>query len=190
MSDFLGPVPHPLPTVSNAFIPDLVNHAKDWAHVNGLGMRSKNEATSSDSTLIAPFTLFPSPFPRKLFDFAASLQKDMNFLYYLVGNDFDFILRSLADTVRADSFTRQHIEIWNEVRKEGEHQPTFLNLQRTDYMMQPFERAAKFTPSLRQWNADMIPPQHFIRQVTEDYFHFIIFFLQQIFLFFFFSKFI
>lgn len=53
----------------------LREDAVDWAHMNGLIMRTSQHKGSSDICQIVPFSLFPSPFPKNVFESAISLQE-------------------------------------------------------------------------------------------------------------------
>ena len=43
----------------------------------------------------APFTLFPSPFPRREFDYAKAIQTDVSEMVQRVSRDHDFLQKSL-----------------------------------------------------------------------------------------------
>ena len=54
-------------------------------------VRSAKKPTSHDAIVHAPFTLFPSPFPRPLFQQACEVQRDLNLLIHRVANDPEFL---------------------------------------------------------------------------------------------------
>lgn len=71
----------------------LTTTLRDWALSHGLVIRAPlqtGEDTDELSTHV-PLTLFPSPFPRKLFEEAKGLQTVFNELYVNVANDTEFL---------------------------------------------------------------------------------------------------
>uniref|UniRef100_A0A5S6QAI3 Glutathione synthetase n=1 Tax=Trichuris muris TaxID=70415 RepID=A0A5S6QAI3_TRIMR len=133
------------------FVDELLDDAKDWAGTNGLCMRSREQPWSSDVVEIMPFTLFPSPVPRNLFDEAMSLQKVMNELYYRVACDKDFIVACLADLAVADPFIANLLDIYLSVMNCAGHEDrVFLNVQRADYMFHQAEASANRLLVLKQ----------------------------------------
>jgi glutathione synthase len=68
----------------------LVEHLKDWSIVHGLTVRPSpglvNDAEGVLATT-APVTLFPSPFPRRCFEEAISVQPAYNELYSGISRD-------------------------------------------------------------------------------------------------------
>ncbi len=57
---------------------------------SGAGMRSKKHF-SDDSVEFAPFTLLPSPFPKKEFEKAVKIQSLINELIHFVAHDHEFL---------------------------------------------------------------------------------------------------
>ncbi|KAL3073583.1 hypothetical protein niasHS_017150 [Heterodera schachtii] len=76
----------------------LRQFAVEWAHNNALIFRNKKVPPTtdviyrSDVAVIAPFSLFPSPFPRHAFEHALAVQKALNLLYFRVDTK-DLIVR-------------------------------------------------------------------------------------------------
>jgi hypothetical protein len=69
----------------------LLQDTQEWAIVHGLLMYSKTEGKLS----AAPYSLFPSPWPKRLFDLALTLATDYNLLVDKVAQDSDFLLEHL-----------------------------------------------------------------------------------------------
>ncbi|KAG8863427.1 hypothetical protein FRC20_010747 [Serendipita sp. 405] len=86
----------------------------------------------------APFALFPTPFPRILFNHAKSLQQVYNVLYARVASDEEFldgILSADTGVGRVDTFVGDLWRIWKELRTEGLIQPLQLGIFRSDYLL-------------------------------------------------------
>lgn len=75
----------------------LVQRVKDWTIFNGLTVRPNpafinNEINPGNvAATNAPVTLFPSPFPRKCFEQAQSLQTIYNELYANIASDEEWL---------------------------------------------------------------------------------------------------
>jgi hypothetical protein len=65
----------------------------------------------------APISLFPSPFPRRLFELAKRLQRIYNVLYARVTLDEEFLDSVVGAT--ADDFILRLWTIWRRLRAEG-----------------------------------------------------------------------
>jgi len=118
----------------------LKEESIDWAVCHGLTMRTKSsyytaEDSRPESSIIhAPFTLVPSPFPKKSFHQAYCLGPDFNILVHKISCDSNFILDTLK-CVSIDSFSSSLMEIFNTVLKEGIHQKIEVGIHRSDYMI-------------------------------------------------------
>uniref|UniRef100_A0A5S6Q9I4 Glutathione synthetase n=1 Tax=Trichuris muris TaxID=70415 RepID=A0A5S6Q9I4_TRIMR len=114
----------------------IAEDAKDWAATNGMIIRPADACESSDVVELAPFTLLPSPVPRKLFIQAVQLQKDMSDLYHRIAFDFDFMRTALKGVVESDPFTAKLFEIYAAVMNhEGAENRVALNIQRSDFLL-------------------------------------------------------
>ena len=58
---------------------------------SGNVIRSPKKPSSPDAVVHAPFTLFPSPVPRWLYEQACTVQTDLNLLMHRVANDPQFL---------------------------------------------------------------------------------------------------
>ncbi|CAG2059550.1 unnamed protein product [Timema podura] len=107
----------PLP-LGDDVLEEIVDKARDWALMHGAAMRSKDNF-SKDLLQLAPFVLLPSPFPRKEFEKAVSIQPILNELMHKVAHSHDFLVASLKSTIEVDEFTRKLFEIYETVNREG-----------------------------------------------------------------------
>ncbi|KAL3071474.1 hypothetical protein niasHT_031838 [Heterodera trifolii] len=112
----------------------FVEYAKFWAHKIGLVVHHKEHYDKKDAAVIKSFSLFPSPFPRRLFEQAKKVQTAMNLLYFRVSQDFDFLIETLQPLAETTEHIRVWLELLREVKSEGVHQPINLLLIRSDYM--------------------------------------------------------
>ncbi|ODN05249.1 Glutathione synthetase [Orchesella cincta] len=124
----------PLP-LEQEVLDDVVDKARDWALMHGVGMRRKDNF-SKDSLSFAPFLLLPSTFPRTEFERSLRLQTVLNELVHRVAHDYEFLHQSLSNACKVDEFTRRLFEIYEAVRKEGGAQSLSLGLVRSDLMLE------------------------------------------------------
>lgn len=81
------------PQASEDQLEYLAQTVKDWAIYNSLTVRPNPAFVSDESNpnhvlaTNAPVTLYPSPFPRRPFELAQSLQKAYNELYAAIASD-------------------------------------------------------------------------------------------------------
>ncbi|XP_026483272.1 glutathione synthetase-like isoform X3 [Vanessa tameamea] len=139
----------PLPLEHKVLV-TVIEKAKDWALMHGVGMRDKKHFTK-DAIQIAPFVLLPSPFPRTEFNKAIELQPILNELMHKVAHDDDFLEHTLQNTLQVDEFTAKLYEIWVKVKDEGITQPISLGMLRSDIMLESRcphteNQCAKHTP--------------------------------------------
>ncbi|XP_020915638.1 glutathione synthetase [Exaiptasia diaphana] len=118
--------------LSEKEVKELAKKAAEYAYAKGIIMKSRK---LPDLVEHAPFVLYPTPFPRRLFDQAKEVQRDFNVLVHKVSLDHDFLKESLQGTVTVDKFTGRIYDIYEQTRKEGIAQPISLGLLRSDYML-------------------------------------------------------
>ncbi|KAF5393771.1 hypothetical protein D9757_000260 [Collybiopsis confluens] len=87
------------------------------------------------SAIHAPISLFPTPFPRKLFEQAQNLQSIYNVLYSRIAMDIQFLDRVMGAIGEVDEFTGHLWSGWRQLRQEGLTQPLHLGLFRSDYLL-------------------------------------------------------
>lgn len=130
-----------------AMVADLAKDAKDAALLCGVLMRTKEASNSAELVTYAPFTLFPTPVPKAVFQQALEVQTHYNTLVDKISQDADFLEEALASTVKVDDFTARLFKIHKQILKEGSAQPVVLGLNRSDYMLDQSEDG---TSSLKQ----------------------------------------
>lgn len=101
----------------------LLELASDYSLSHGLVLRPVALPHSSPSTttaIHAPYALFPSPFPRALFEQAKDLQPLYNALYAHVTVADDFLDEVVGGAVaKVDEFQGKLYELWKKVSEEG-----------------------------------------------------------------------
>jgi len=117
----------------------LANEAVQWAILNGLVM-----AVPGDQAVFthAPFTLRPSPLPRRLFDEAVALCQPFNRLVHAVSRDTAFLVDVHREVVAVDPFTANLVKILQDVHTEGPAQPLAFGIFRSDYMLHAADASA------------------------------------------------
>jgi len=80
-------------------------------------------------------SVFPTLFPKNLFEEALVLQRTYNKLYTAVAEDEEFLFMVLENLIETDPFTRCLWGIYEEVRKEAYVQNLSLGIWRNDYML-------------------------------------------------------
>lgn len=118
----------------------VTSDARDYALAHGLVYRAlpnkSGERPPQDTTIHAPVSLLPTPFPRFLFNKAMELQPLFNQLYARLALDVNFIQSIMEDTVvHVDAFQAELYKIWRSVLQEGLTQHAQLGLFRSDYLM-------------------------------------------------------
>ncbi|XP_076640759.1 glutathione synthetase [Halictus rubicundus] len=123
------------PPISEKELEELIEKAKDWALMHGMCIRPKTNF-NKNILQFAPFTLMPSPFPRKEFENACQIQPKLNLLIHKVAQDFNFLKETLEETIKADSFTRELFKICETINSEGgSAQKISLGILRSDLML-------------------------------------------------------
>jgi glutathione synthase len=124
------------PPLSDEQLEVLVEDIKDWQLTHGSLLKLVN--TDEDSTVLAHpvgACLFPTLFPRKLFEQALDLQKTYNKLYTRVAEDGEWLSETLKGLIETDDLAKTLWEIHQEVRDEGYVQDASLGIFRSDYML-------------------------------------------------------
>uniref|UniRef100_A0A914I548 Glutathione synthetase n=1 Tax=Globodera rostochiensis TaxID=31243 RepID=A0A914I548_GLORO len=98
----------------------FTDFAIDWAHNNGLILRTKKFLDKSDVAEFAPVSLQPSPFPRHAFNKAVAVHKALQVLYFRVACDYEFMMDAYKDV---------------DAHEKGIKQPNTLLIMRADYMV-------------------------------------------------------
>lgn len=77
---------------SEELVAYLAEEGKDYCLTHGLVMGAKDSCHTVDH---APFTLLPTPFPKRLFTQAKEVQRDFNLLVHRVSQDHEFLKEAL-----------------------------------------------------------------------------------------------
>ncbi len=111
--------------------PERVQEAVDLALASGMLMADTHTAFTH-----APFTAFPSAYPRTAYDKALAVAVDFNQLMIRVALDHDFLARITHDIASADPFTARLFDSYLETRPADGALPPGLGLFRSDYLLQ------------------------------------------------------
>uniref|UniRef100_W5MA08 Glutathione synthetase n=1 Tax=Lepisosteus oculatus TaxID=7918 RepID=W5MA08_LEPOC len=131
-------VSNPIPEevlMNEALIQDLQEVVRGAALLLSCRLDYTVLGSNADVVSYAPFTLFPTPVPRDLFEQALQVQTHFNLLVDRISQDAEFLERALASTIEVDDFTARLFSIYRQVLKEGCSQSLALGLNRSDYML-------------------------------------------------------
>ena len=123
-----SPLPEWPPALTDHHCNELAKLATTYALAHGLlylppltpGV--EHQPRVPPSAIHAPISLFPTPFPRKLFERAQRLQRLYNALYARIALDTDFLDRVLGEEVglgKVDEYTGNLWKCWKTVRNVG-----------------------------------------------------------------------
>ncbi|KAL3089280.1 hypothetical protein niasHS_007002 [Heterodera schachtii] len=112
--------------------------AKDWALSNGLvklqcySIKDKVNCV----TQFMPFALYPSPFPRTLFQQAVDVHQAMLLLYFRISSDYAFLKDAHRQVVNSErkSIIQSLIRRLDNLYNDGFQQHVAMFCQRADYM--------------------------------------------------------
>ncbi|CAO3701095.1 hypothetical protein CU097_013523 [Rhizopus azygosporus] len=143
---------HP-PKLSTEILDEVLLSAIDWALAHGLVIRPSLEKTvhkNNAAVIHAPFTLYPTPFPRKEFEKAKALQQPWNTLIHKLSQDDKLIHDTMANLADLDDFTHHLYDIYKTVKSEGIIQPASLGIHRNDYLLHADPGADVSTARIQQ----------------------------------------
>ena len=112
------------PSLSPVQLEALTLYATTYAISHGLLYLppAEHQPTIPSAAIHAPISLFPSPFPRKLFELGLKLQKTFNILYSRIAMDEEFldqIMGAETGVGKVDDFIGQLWTGWKQLRNEG-----------------------------------------------------------------------
>jgi hypothetical protein len=112
------------PTVTKDQLEALTLYATTYAFSNGLLYLPpiQPQPPVPTSAIHAPLSLFPSPFPRKLFELAQRIQRTYNVLYARIAMDEEFLDNVMGADYgvgKVDDFIGQLWTGWKHLRDEG-----------------------------------------------------------------------
>uniref|UniRef100_A0A183BM37 Glutathione synthetase n=1 Tax=Globodera pallida TaxID=36090 RepID=A0A183BM37_GLOPA len=117
--------------------------AKDWALSNGLvkfvdvpTCPECGKKTKKIMTQFLPLSLYPSPFPRKLFHQAVDVHKAMLLLYFRASCDYEFLKEAHREVLNSelDNGIKKLVKRLDGMLSDGIRQPVAMFCQRADYM--------------------------------------------------------
>jgi hypothetical protein len=90
-----------------------------YALSHGFTLLPPSSPTPPTHTFSAPLSLFPSPFPRTLYQLAKEIQPIYNALYARIALDWEFLDRVMGGSVsKVDSFQGELWRGWRRIREE------------------------------------------------------------------------
>jgi glutathione synthase len=128
--------PHSLPPLTEKQLEDLLMNVKDYQLTHGSLL--KLVKTDEEHTVLSRpvgVSLFPSQFPRSLFNQALHIQHIFNELYVKVAEDEEWLYETLQDLIGNDQFTGILWSIHEAVKKVGYVQTASVGIFRSDYMI-------------------------------------------------------
>ncbi|KAL3099482.1 hypothetical protein niasHS_002937 [Heterodera schachtii] len=132
----------PQPGTAPTFVLDeesvqtLMEDAIDYSHKVFLVTRLPTAKDKSNMSVFAPFTLFPSPYPREMYKQAIDVAKAMSLLYFRISRDLDFMKMVYKDVIASNSSIEQYMGFCEEMHAQGfNKQPLAIYLHRSDYFV-------------------------------------------------------
>lgn len=116
----------------------LVSQILDW-QINHGSLLKQIDSQTDHSVLTSPIgvAVFPTLFPRRLFDQACRLQSVYNELYCRVAEDEEWIWWALRDLLPVDPFAATLWDLYQEVKRALPRGPALsAGIFRSDYMLQ------------------------------------------------------
>jgi hypothetical protein len=112
------------PALTSAQLEDLTVQATSYALANGVLYLPPGQPQSAipPSAIHAPYSIFPSLFPRRLYQLAQRLQHAYNVLYARIAQDTEFLDRVMGaehGVGKVDDFNGQLWRGWKQLRDEG-----------------------------------------------------------------------
>ncbi|KAF0983555.1 hypothetical protein FDP41_010620 [Naegleria fowleri] len=127
----------------------LIELAQSWAICNGFILKSQRGASFQSDPI--PFTLTPTPIPRKAFDKVVAIAPLLNTLVDRMSRDSEFINQSLTHVAQYDDFVKRLLQIYNETipNTRSSYQ---LAIHRSDYMLHVDEKSGQQIPQQVELN--------------------------------------
>ena len=129
------------PAISEERLDYLSFYVKNWTIQHGLTVRPSPSLISDEINpnhvlaTNAPVTLFPSPFPKKCFEQARTLQPIYNELYASIASNEAWLEAIMQELIAVDEFLAQLWKIHTSVKAEGYTHEYSLGMFRSDYML-------------------------------------------------------
>ncbi|CEP16611.1 hypothetical protein [Parasitella parasitica] len=140
------------PKVSSNELQNTVLVAIDYALAHGLIVRPTvdKQLTNNAAVTHAPFALYPTPFPRREFEKAKSIQQSWNTLIHKMSQDDQLISEIMETLSKLDTFMDQLYQIYRTVKNDGITQTASLGIHRNDYLLHAEAGADAKTARIQQ----------------------------------------
>jgi len=97
----------------------LLINATNYALAHGVLFAGGEQSAPLAHGFHIPFALFPSPFPRRLFEESKRIQSAYHTLYARVASDYAFLEQIVDQVGDADPFVKRLWDIFQKCRAEG-----------------------------------------------------------------------
>ena len=124
------------PRLTDEQLEKLIFDVQDWQLTHGSLLKNVN--SSEENTVVAHsigVSLFPTLFPRALFDEALAIQRVYNKLYAAIAEDEEWLHGTLKGLIEVDMLAGTLWGICIEARQDGFAQDLTLGIFRSDYML-------------------------------------------------------
>lgn len=125
----------------------LLKHALPYLYSRGFAMIPPS--FQKGHVIHAPFSLLPRKIPRAAYERAYELANPYSQLVDAIARERTWLMEVLKETGEADEFTGRLMSIMQRNIEEGDDQPLFLGIHRSDYMID-VGSDGRSEPSLRQ----------------------------------------
>lgn len=124
------------PSLSDDQLEAAISNARDWQLTRGSLLKQVN-FENEHLSIASPVgvSLYPTLFPRALFESALHMQSIFNKLYAAVACDEEWLYSTLGELIKDDPLTRSLWTIHQEVKKAGYTQDYVAGIFRSDYML-------------------------------------------------------
>ncbi|KAI8913531.1 glutathione synthase [Gorgonomyces haynaldii] len=102
--------------------------------MNGLVMKTSKDDESTE-LVHAPFALYPSPFPKDLYERAKQIQPLFNHLVHQMAQDKQFLESVMNELDGSDEFTQKVYKIYQQTIDLPKQQPVWFGIHRSDYLI-------------------------------------------------------
>lgn len=124
------------PPLSEKQVEELIGNVKDYQLTHGSLLKIIDfDEPQEDLAQPVGVSLFPTLFPKTLFDEALALMKTYNKLYVAVAEDGKWLHEALKDLIECDILASVLWGIHEEIKTEGYAQDLTLDISRSDYML-------------------------------------------------------
>lgn len=127
---------HQLQLLSHLAVDYALSHSIIYRPSSTANGASETATAPHDSSIHAPISLLPSPFPRDLFEKCKYLQPLYNDLYSRIALDHQFLTEVIGgNVILVDDFQAKLWKIYQIAEAEGRAQSLHLGIFRSDYLL-------------------------------------------------------